>query len=464
MLDATAQADLVRRGEVTTAELLEEAIARIERLNPSLNAIIPPLLEGAREATPADGPFRGVPIVMKDLVSTTAGDPYHCGMRLLRDLNWIEPEDSPTAAKLRAAGFVFVGRTNVPELGLMPTTEPVAYGPTRNPWNLDHSTGGSSGGSAAAVASGMVSIAHATDGGGSIRIPASECGLVGLKPSRGRVARPGDAADILGVEHVLSRSVRDSAALLDVLGEPIPGERRRSATYAQECGADPGHLRVGLMVRAPGGAFPVHDDCVRAAKTCARLLESLGHEVEESHPPALDELEYFIQFGAVTGCDVASLLDMWSGKTGHAITSDDVEPNTWMIAEMGRAISDEQLNATKEWLQGYARRVTSWWGDGFDLLLTPTLPEPPPKLGDLTAASDNPLAGAIRGGVIAAFTPHFNTTGQPAISLPLPWNETGLPVGVQLVAAYGREDVLIRVAAQLEAARPWIDRLPPVFA
>lgn len=462
-LDAVAQAELVRRGDVTPAELVEAAIERIKRLDPALNAVIHPLFANAREQAAKglpDGPFRGVPIVIKDLVCTTAGDPFHCGMRALRDVGWTEPEDSASAARLRAAGFVFVGRTNTPELGLMPTTEPEAYGPTRNPWNVDHSTGGSSGGSAAAVAAGMVPVAHATDGGGSIRIPASECGLVGLKASRGRTSgrSVGPAAGILGVEGVLTRTVRDAAAILDVLASERP-----SRSFATEVGVHPGRLRIGLMTTTPGGQVPVQDDCVTAAEATAKLLEDLGHAVEPAYPSPLDELEHIIHFGALTGADTVALLDHWSAQIGRPIGQDDVEPNTWMIAELGHAISADLLATTIAWMGDYEKRVVAWW-DNFDLLLTPTLPESPPKLGDLTGTPENPLAGGLRGGMIAAFTPIFNTTGQPAISLPLHRNDAGLPIGLQLVAAPGREDVLIRIGSQLELASPWAERRPPISA
>jgi len=468
LLDATAQAELVRTGEVTRSKLLEAAFSRIERLNPALNAVIHPSFEKAQGVVPADGPFRGVPMVVKDLVCTTAGDPHHCGMRFLRDLGWTERADSYTAAKLRAAGFVFVGRTNTPELGLMPTTEPEAYGPTRNPWNTAYSTGGSSGGSAAAVASGMVAVGHATDDGGSIRIPASACGLVGLKPSRGRVSagpKLGEGMACFSAEHVLTRSVRDSAAVLDVLEGRMPGDPPGPAPpgrpYRDEVGIEPGRLRVGLMVKAPGGATPVHADCVAAAETSARLLQELGHTVEEAHPEALDELEHIIHFGAVTGADAASLLDLWSARTGRDIGPGDVELNTWTLAEMGRAVTAPQLVASLEWIAGYRRRIAGWFEDGFDLLLTPTLAEPPPLLGEFVATAENPLGAGLRGAAIVPFTPPWNSTGQPAISLPLHWNDAGLPIGVQLVAAYGREDLLIRIASQIEQARPWIDRRPP---
>ena len=263
-LDATGQAQLVRNGEVSPREVVEAAIERVEALNGELNAVIHPLFEKALESEPADGPFRGVPMVIKDLVCTTAGDPHHEGMRFLRDLGWRADQDSWLAGRFRDAGFVFIGRTSTPELGILPTTEPEAYGPCRNPWDTSRSPGGSSGGSGAAVASGMVPIAHASDGGGSIRIPASACGLVGLKPSRGRVSMAplGDFASGLAIEHVVSRSVRDAAALLEWVADPPPGEPyvapARTRAYPEEVGADPGRLRIGLMTQAPGGQIEVH--------------------------------------------------------------------------------------------------------------------------------------------------------------------------------------------------------------
>jgi amidase len=385
-----------------------------------------------------------VPIVLKDLGCHSAGDPFHCGMRLLRDAGWTEDDDAPTATMLRSAGFVFVGRTNTPELGLMPTTEPEAYGPTRNPWDVSRSSGGSSGGAAAAVASGMVALAHASDSGGSIRIPASECALVGLKPSRGAVPtkRIGDLAG-LNVEHVITRSVRDSAAVLEVLR----GSRQAHAPQ-------PGRLRVGLVTVSPGDVLPVHADCVAAARDAGLLLESLGHHVEEAHPPALDELGHLLHYGAVVAVDTLAILGGWSTRLGRAIGPEDVEPHTWMLAEMGRTLSAEQIRDSLDWLAQYSGRVAGWWGGGFDLLLTPTLAEPPPPLGDLVSTRDEPFKGGWRAGALTPFTTPFNTTGQPAMSVPLYWNGDGLPIGVQLVAGPGREDVLLRVAEQLEMARP----------
>jgi amidase len=473
-LDALAQADLVRRGRLSPIELVDAAIARIETINPRLNAVIIPLFEQARiqarTAVP-DGPFRGVPLLIKDLTCQTKGDPYHAGMRLLRDRRWTADHDTYLAAKFRAAGFICVGRTNVPELGPLPTTEPLAYGPTHNPWDTTRSPGGSSGGSAAAVASGMVAVAHGNDGGGSIRIPASACGLVGLKPSHGRTSLGPDTGDAWNgaiAEHVLTRSVRDTAAILDAVAGPMPGDPCVAPPplrpFREEVGASPDRLRIGLLTQAPGRIAETHPDCVTAAEDAAQLLESLGHIVELAYPQALDDAEFSIHFGAVVTSWTARDLDFWSAQTAHTIGPNDVEPHTWELAQLGRAVSAAQYIAATLWLQAFTRRVAAWWANGFDLLLTPTMAEPPTILGQLTATPEDPLRGFLRSVPLAAFTAVFNVTGQPALSLPLHWNAQGLPIGAHLVAAYGCEDVLIRVGAQLEEVRPWSHRRPPVHA
>jgi amidase len=472
-LDATAQAELVRNGLVKAVELVDLAIEAIERVNPTLNAVITPLFDKARAAADGDlpeGPFRGVPMVLKDLGCHSAGDPMYEGMKFLRDAGWVEEHDTHLAAAFRKAGFVFLGKTNTPELGILPTTEPLAFGPTRNPWDPTRSTGGSSGGSAAAVAARAVAVGHANDGGGSIRIPASECGLVGLKPSRARTSLGPEYGDLMGglvAEHVVTRSVRDSAAVLDAVAGPWPGDPYAapapSGLYVNELGTEPGRLRIGVMTDSPGGATPVHPDCVAAAEATARLLESLGHTVEVSHPAALDELDFTASFITMWSAGNAWALDYWSGKVGKIATVADVEPLTWALVEMGRSFSAPQFLTAREWLQAYSRRMASWWA-GHDLLLTPTIAEPPPVLGSFDSPADNPMAGLFRAAGLVPFTPPFNVTGQPGISLPLHWNGDGLPIGVQLVAAYGREDLLIRVAAQLERAQPWADRVPPIHA
>ena len=478
--DATGLAELIARGEVSPLELVDAAIARIEALDPTLNTVIHRRFEEARREAagplPA-GPFRGVPFLVKDMVCHSAGDPFHEGMRFLRDRNWRATTDSYLAGRFRAAGLVVLGRTNAPELGIQPTTEPEAYGPTRNPWDTTRSPGGSSGGSAAAVAAGLVPAAHANDGGGSIRIPASASGVVGLKPTRGRTSLGPDAysSAVLVVEHVVCRSVRDTARFLDAVAGAMPGDPyvapKPLRRWAEEVGSDPGRLRIGLCTSPPGGMTVVHPDCVAAATETAALLESLGHRVDPAHPAALGAPDWAAHFITLWFAAVAHGVETWSARVGERISEDDVEPLTWTLAEMGRSLSAVALLKALAWLSEATRQVVEWWEPpdpgsrpGFDLLLTPTLAEPPVPLGTFVSPPDNPLHGLMRAATFTPFTPPFNVTGQPAISLPLHQTADGLPVGVQLVAAFGREDVLLRVSAQLEQARPWCDRRPPVSA
>jgi amidase len=473
-MDATAQAALVRSGDASPVELIEAAIDRIEALNGELNAVIHPLFDRARaEASgePPDGPFRGVPMLHKDLGAHFAGEPYNEGIRHLRDLGWVEPRDSWLAERWRDAGLVSCGKTNTPELGILPTTEPEAHGPSRNPWEVNRSTGGSSGGSAAAVAAGMVPVAHANDGGGSIRIPASACGLVGLKPSRARITLGpdlGEPSSAFVCEHVVARSVRDSAAILDATHGPGPGDPYVAPPperpYVDELSADPGPLRIGVMTAAPADHFEVHPDCVAAADAAGKLLDSLGHEIEVSHPGPLDDPEYIDRFITRWYVAVASNLEYWSLKSGEPVTAEGVEASTWALGEMGRALGAVDLLGIIAYQQRSARAAAEWWESGFDLLLTPTLGEPPPPLGSFGFDPAEPEAFLRRAVPTAGFTAYWNACGQPAISLPLHWNEDGLPIGVQLVAAYGDEGLLIRVAAQLEQTQPWAHRTPSVFA
>jgi amidase len=318
----------------------------------------------------------------------------------------------------------------------------------------------------------MVAVAHANDGGGSIRIPASECGLVGLKPSRGRVSLGPDMGDAwhgLAIEHVVARSVRDSAAVLDAISGNMPGDpysappQRRP--FIQEAGASPGRLRIGLMKRSPKGGTPLHPDCVAAVEDVAKLLQSLGHSVEESHPAALDEHEQIHHFGVVVNCHTVLALEQIGAMVGKKIGRDDVELWTWTMAERGLSVSAGEYLAAIHWLQVWTRRIAKWWSDEkFDLLLTPTIAEPPPPLGELVTTREDPTAGWERLMEVIQFTPPYNATGQPAISLPLHWNAAGLPIGTHLVAGFGREDLLIQVSSQLEQARPWKDRRPPICA
>ena len=472
-LDATAQAALVRDGEVTPLELVDGAIARIERLNPNLNAVIHRSFDRARREAAGDlpaGPFRGVPFLLKDLgAGNLAGDPIHWGTRFLRDAGYRAPTTSYLVEKFRGAGLVIVGRTNVPELGAWTTTEPEAYGATRSPWNPERSTGGSSGGSAAAVASRMVPVAHASDGGGSIRIPASECGLVGLKTSRGRISLGPDTAEMwegMAVEFAVSRSVRDTAVLLDAVAGAMPGDPDATPPpvrpYREDVGRPSGTLRVGLLDRSDRVA--VHPNCAAAVETAGRVLEALGHRVEIEHPPPLEDAAIGMAIVQIITASQARMIDAFGQAIGRELVAADMDCDNWAITEMGRRLTASEYLAALEVKNRFTRAMAGWWAAGFDLLVTPTLPEPPPRLGELVPDPAAPLKGWTRAGELVTFTLPFNVTGQPAISLPLHWTTDGLPVGVQLVAAHAREDLLIQVAAQIEEAHPWAGRRPSISA
>lgn len=474
-LDAIAQADLVRSGEVTPTELVEAAIARIEAVNGALNAVITPTYDGARAAAAAvagtDAPFAGVPFLLKDLMITTAGERYCGGMPVLKALDHRPAADTELATRFRQAGLLFLGKTNTPEWGSLPTTEPIAFGPTHNPWNVAYSPSGSSGGSAAAVASGMVPMASGGDGGGSIRTPSGACGVFGLKPSRGRVPvgpQHGEAWAGFATEGVLSRSVRDSAAALDAITGPAVGDPYGAPAplrpFRAEVGAEVGRLRIGLMTTAPGGLCDVDADPIDAVTDAARLLESLGHDVRPAHPTALDEAETFRRhFGTIVSSHAVADFVAWEATIGRPLTEADIEPVDWAMVQRARTRPLERYLGAVDWIDGWRRRMCAWWLE-FDLLLTPTMASGPYLLGHLVHAADDPMQGMRRAAPMIAFTSPFNATGQPAMSVPLWWNEAGLPVGVQLVAGPWREDVLFRVAGQLEAARPWAARRPPVWA
>jgi amidase len=468
-LDATAQADLVRRGEVSPKELTEEAIARIEAVNPRLNAVIRTRFDAARLAAEGDlpdGPFRGVPILFKDLGCMVAGEPTAFGVGPLRDAAM--PVTSYLAEQFLAAGFIPLGRTNVPELGTTVTTEPLSFPAARNPWDTGHSTGGSSGGSAAAVAAGLVAVAHANDGGGSIRIPASECGLVGLKPTRGRVSQGPLIAETWAggvIDGAVTRTVRDAAGVLDVISKRMPGEPYYAPPLprplAREVGADPGRLRIGVLDHPGAEGFLADPQCSAAVDSAARLLESLGHHIDPSAPAAMFEEELPGHFNTLIAADAAATFQAFEMLLGRPIGDDEIEPRNAAYRRSGIQLGAVAYVQSRAWLGMWARRMADWWND-HDLLLTPTLGAPPPELGWFTAGGPDE-----EGKRIASFIPYtaqFNMTGQPAVSLPLHWTPGGLPVGVQLVAAYGREDILIQVASQLEQAAPWSDRHPPVHA
>lgn len=466
--DATELAELVRKGQASPAELVDDAIERIEATNPAINAVIHPRFEAARAEAAAelpDGPFRGVPFLVKDLGCAIAGEPHHQGSAGLKQAGYVAPHDSYLYRRFKALGLVALGRTNTPEFGSTITTEPVAYGPACNPWNLSHSTGGSSGGSAAAVAAGLVPVAHANDGGGSIRIPASECGLVGLKPTRGRVSQGPDVGEGWAgatIDGVVTRSVRDTATALDGISGPEPGDPYYAAPparpFASEVGVDPGRLRIGLAPTVPDST--THSECVAAVEAAGRLLEGLGHDVEVAQPEAIRDPEFTNHFLTILMASTASDFGRWAEAIGRPLTSDDVEPGNWQFFEGGSALSAKAYLDSVYWTHAWQRRMAAWWADdGFDILVTPTLGSPPPELGWLS----DPELGTARLFEILLFTAQFNATGQPAVSLPLHQSSDGLPVGVQFVGPYGAEDVLIRLASQIESAAPWAQRIPPTW-
>jgi amidase len=484
--DAVGLAALVRRGEVSAGELVEAALSRMEQVNGAVNAVVHRLEDEARAAAAGplpDGPFRGVPFLVKNLGATVAGAPFTMGCRGLHGQR--ADRDSELVARYRRAGVVFAGITNAPELGLMGTTEPELYGPTRNPWNLRHSAGGSSGGSAAAVAAGIVPVAHGDDGGGSIRIPASACGLFGLKPTRGRNCLGPAEPDVwteLAVAHVLSRTVRDSAAFLDVsrsagTDEPA-GPRPPERPYLEEVGCSPGRLRIALVTRSLFGER-THPDCLAACADAARLVASLGHEVEEASL-AIEPEEGRLAYLDVVALGIAAEVDGILDRLGGRPRAELFEAPTWFMRQVGRSLVPADLDRAKAAISRLSRAVDDLLAR-FDLIMTPTLAYPPVRIGELAPKPHERAGLAVLRRVGPRFalrwvlatlaadlierTPNtmlFNMTGQPAMSVPLWWNAEGLPIGTQLAARFGDEATLFRLAAQLEQARPWTDRRPPL--
>jgi amidase len=468
-MDAVDQAALIRKGEVTPLELLEAAIERIERIDPVLNAVVIRWFDHARDTARAalpDGRFRGVPFLIKDLFAGYAGQRITNGNLALKNESVVSDADTTLVSRFRGGGLVIAGRTNSPELGSVPTTEPIAWGATHNPWDISRSPGGSSGGSAAAVASGMVPFAHASDGGGSIRIPASCCGLVGLKPSQGRISLgPIRDETALSVELCVSRTVRDTATLLDAVRGPGIGDTVIAPTparrYVLELGADPGRLRIGLLDHNPQGGA-IAPECATAARAVATLLESLGHTVEPAWPAALADTSLRLHFATLWSTNMAVGLRKFEEQVGRPLAADEFEPINRAQAEIAAHFTAVDYALAFSAATHFRRALQTWWTEGWDLLLTPTVAELPLPLGVIGNNPDNPLEAVERAFQFIPFTPPFNMSGQPAINVPVEWTDTGLPVGVQLVAAYGREDVLLRVASQLETARPWAHRTPQI--
>ena len=459
-LSALEQAAAVRAGDLTARELVEESLAAIERLNPDVNAFVELAAERARAEADAIGPgderpLAGVPIAVKDLGPVTEGIRTTFGSAISGD--WIPPFDSVMVARLRAAGAVIVGKTNTPELGITPVTEPARFGATRNPWNLERTAGGSSGGSAAAVAAGMVALGHGNDGGGSIRIPAACCGLYGLKPSRGRVSTAPlvESPSALVVDGVLTRTVADTAVALDVLAgyewgdtvwPPPPG-----TTFADAAAREPGRLRIGLSVEPPVDA-DVHPECVAAAREAAELLERLGHDVEESGPDwhEAGQLEDFLTIWAVDAAAGAEKV----GLLGGGPDPDATEPLTRELIRRAEGVSAVTLLDALMGMRTYSRRVVAWWA-GHDVLLTPVLAQPPVPHGALDAKPGEPAIEQLYHGMrFVPFCPPANITGQPSIAVPLGVSSEGVPLGVQLMGPPAGEELLLSLAAQVEAAIP----------
>ncbi|MEU6154015.1 amidase [Actinosynnema sp. NPDC047251] len=470
-LDGLGQAELVRTGQVTPAELLEAALARIGRVNPAVNAVVTTMAGQAR-ATAAgplpDGPFTGVPFLLKDGGGVGyAGVPMTSASRFLAD--YVPTQDGELTRRYKAAGLVVCGKTNLSEFGLLPTTEPELHGPTRNPWDLALSAGGSSGGAAAAVAARMVPMANASDSGGSIRVPAANCGVFGMKPTRLRISsarrRAGVSMRIAVLsEHAVTLSVRDCAALLDATAGPLPGDPfvapRPPRPYLEETRRDPGRLRIAVSAESPTGA-PLHADCAAAVEDAARLCESLGHHVEYA-TPRLDAAALGKAFATVSAGGLAWDIARFERLLGKTATAADFEPATWAMVERGRAGTISlagYLDALAE-LQALCDDLAAFQAP-YDVWLTPTAGAPAPPLGSFDAPADDPTRGQRFAAAYLPFTVLCNVTGQPAMSVPLHWNADDVPVGVHFVGPYGDEGLLYRLAAQLEAARPWAHRRPP---
>lgn len=487
--DAIGLAELVRRGEVTAGELCEAAIQCIEQLNPKLNAVVTPMYDigrGVAERQALEGPFAGVPFLLKDLMYAFAGVPMSSGSKAYK--HFVPDYDSEMVKRFKKAGLVILGKTNTPEFGLMGVTEPAVFGPCRNPWNTDHTPGGSSGGAAAAVAAGMMPMAAGGDGGGSIRIPAGYCGLFGLKPSRGRNpcgphhGRPWQGAV---QEHVITRSVRDSAAALDATHGPDIGApyaiHPPSRPYLEEVGTPPGQLKIGFSTTSPVGA-DVHPECIEAVMKAARMLETLGHQVEERQPAvdgrALAKSYITMYFG-----EVAADLEDMRAVLRRKPTPSDVEPTTYTLGLLGRAVSAGEFVAAMRCWDRSARQMGAYF-ETYDLYMTPTTAHPPAKIGEVQPSPiEKTFMKAVNtlgmGRLLKAtgivdqlaqkslartpFTQLANLCGLPAMSVPLHWTAEGLPCGTQFIAPFGHEDTLFRLAAQLEEAQPWADRNPPVW-
>jgi len=483
--DATGLAERVRSGEITALELLETALSRIGALNPRVNAVVRSMEVDAREeaARQATGPFAGVPFLAKDLTTMYAGHPTSAGSRFMKA--HVVARDSELAVRVRASGVSVVGKTNTPEWGLTPVTESELWGPCLNPWDPRRSPGGSSGGSGAAIASGMVPMAGGGDGGGSIRIPASCCGIFGLKPTRGRTPTGPDRGQLwrgAAVEHVLTRSVRDSAIMLDATHGPDLGAAFEivppTGPFAAEVSTDPGRLRIAWTTESTVNT-PVHPDCVAAVHDAVALLAENGHEVVEAHPP-VDGDAFARSFLTIVASELGADLTEASELLGRRPRRSELEPATWALGLLADALSARDFATALRHMESVGRDVGVFFAD-YDLMLTPTLSTPPPPIGAIGPGQAEQaqlkflgmfgsgrlikMAGLIDKAAettldFIPWTPIYNVTGHPAMSVPLFWNEAGLPIGVHFIGHAAAEATLFRLAGQLEQARPWFDRLP----
>ncbi len=462
---ASELAALIRTSQISSAELVGPALARIEELQPTINAFTHIDAEGAMATAEAIGaddprPFAGVPIAVKD-TAPVAGMPYTMGSDVFGD--FVPGHDAFLVRRLRDAGFVIVGKTNMPEFGILPVSESRRVGPVRNPWDTDRTPGGSSGGAAAAVASGMLPLAHGSDGGGSIRIPASCCGLVGLKPTRGRISRgPDQGDDFLVQDGVLTRTVAETAAMLDILGGYEVGDATwappPSEPFASAAARAPGKLRIGYTATAAIDA-PLDPVCTQAVEDAAQLLAELGHDVEEVAAPWAPEDDLLHVFTMVFGTPIAMGMYFGGLVTGREPTEELVEPLSWTIWNGIRERSALDYLLARTQLTGISRGIIALW-ESYDVIVTPGLAERPVRIREIDACSANPWEDFRRSGRFTPYTAIFNVTGQPAISVPLFHGDDGLPTSVQLAGRPADEGTLLSLASQLEAARPWADRRP----
>jgi len=467
-LDATDLSELVKKGEISIPELVDGAIERLEKVNGQLNAVITPMYAEARAGAidhSRSGWFPGVPFLIKDFLAEVKGVRLTEASAFLGD--HVPSRDSELITRFRAAGLLSIGKTNLPEFAIGATTEPDRFGATRNPWDTTLTPGGSSGGSAAAVAARIVPMAHGNDAAGSIRIPASCCGLIGLKPSRGRVSLGPLYGDLFGgvvCEFAVTRSVRDTASLLDAVAGPMTGEPYSLPTpespYLEEIKREPVRLRIGFSAITPLGD-ELHPECERAVREAAKLCEDLGHDVEEQVPD-YDAMGLWTNLTTMLASGVSWAMQDWSRRLGRPLTEELFEPFVWAFGQRGRSLSATDYLLAVQDLQAEVRNYSRYF-NAHDLWLTPTLGQPPVPLGTLSFDGD-PVELRRRTARFSPFTYIANATGQPAISLPLHWSQAGMPIGVQMTARVGEERTLLQIAAQLEQARPWAERLPTVCA